>query len=74
MLSCPDDNIYVDRRFDGQDLLNYCIELYRFKGDQVVADGSSQLLVYYENTMSPLGVSRLRTVDSEEIPLGAIYL
>jgi hypothetical protein len=51
-----------------------CSTLFQSIQTNVIADGLGRILHYYNNTMSKLGVSRLRVSDEEDIPIGSSYL
>ena len=51
-----------------------CSELWATYDDILVADGAERLAHYYNNTMSVLGVSRLRVEDETDIPAGGVVV
>ncbi|TWU73004.1 hypothetical protein ED733_004802 [Metarhizium rileyi] len=67
VVSCANGNVYAVRN-DNHDN-EYCFGSWDTTGESgVVYDGVRRSLHYYGNTMSKLGVSRLRASDSAEVP------
>lgn len=66
VVSCSNGNMYAFT-VDGPDN-PACSEMWATFRDVLVADGAQRLMHYYNNTMSTLGVSRLRVEDESDIP------
>ncbi|KAF7557433.1 hypothetical protein G7Z17_g715 [Cylindrodendrum hubeiense] len=66
IVSCGNGNVYAFW-IEGEDN-PYCSELWATKSDVLITDGAQRVAHYYNNTMSTLGVSRLRVEDVSEIP------
>ena len=75
LTSCSDSNLYLQSKTNDSTLeSNSCSLLWQSKSNITVADGLGRLLHYYNNTMTTLGVSRLRVSDEENIPIGSVYV
>ncbi|KAI9151370.1 Serum response factor-binding protein [Paramyrothecium foliicola] len=72
LASCSNGNMYVFAA-NGQSTPS-CSDIWAFKDEALVADGTSRALHYYNNTMSLLGVSRLRIEDESSIPSGGVIV
>jgi hypothetical protein len=75
--ACSDDNLYIqaanssDAEFGS---FTQCNTLWQRYDDVVVSTPNGGILHYYENTMSKVGVSRLRTGDQEKLPNTSVYV
>jgi hypothetical protein len=72
VVSCSNGNLYPFS-VNGSDNPS-CSEMWATHSDVLVADGSQRLAHYYNNTMSVLGVSRLRVEDEADIPTGGVVV
>ncbi|KAH7179030.1 uncharacterized protein B0J16DRAFT_322519 [Fusarium flagelliforme] len=72
VLSCGNGNLYAVP-IEGEDN-PYCNEMWSTKNDVLITDGAQRFMHYYNNTMSILGVSRLRVEDEKTIPDGSVVL
>ncbi|KAF7540137.1 hypothetical protein G7054_g1538 [Neopestalotiopsis clavispora] len=54
--------------------LEYCTELFASYSELLVEDGAGRYLHYYNNTMSKLGVSRLRVADEDDLPAEGVVV
>ena len=70
VLSCGNGNLYAVP-IEGEDN-PYCNEMWSTKNDVLITDGAQRFMHYYNNTMSALGVSRLRVEDEKTIPDGGV--
>jgi hypothetical protein len=70
--SCSNGNMYMFAK--GSKNTASCSDIWAFKDEALVADGSSRALHYYNNTMSVLGVSRLRIEHEAAIPNGGVIV
>ncbi|KFG81007.1 hypothetical protein MANI_014337 [Metarhizium anisopliae] len=71
IVSCANGNLYAVQN-DDQDN-EYCFGLWDTTGQSdVVYDGVHRSLHYYSETMSKLGVSRLRASDAAQVPRTAV--
>lgn len=71
IVSCANGNLYAVQN-DDQDN-EYCFGLWDTTGQSdVVYDGVHRSLHYYSETMSRLGVSRLRASDAAQVPRTAV--
>lgn len=73
---CSDGNIHIFGVNETNILASDCQEDFTMYqdddiGNVAVADGFSRLFVYYPDEMNATGVSRIRVVDTENIPTGA---
>ena len=66
MAACSNGNIYAFDIDAGE--VDYCPEIWASKEDVLVTDGGGRLMHYYNNTMSEIGVSRLRLESEADIP------
>lgn len=75
--ACSDDNLYIQAT-DSSDAelgsFTQCNTLWQRYDDVVVSTPNGGILHYYENTMSKVGVSRLRTGDQEKLPNTSVYV
>ena len=79
LTSCTDGNIYMQsaNQSSSTDSDNYdfaCSQLWAFEQDVLVTDSDFGILHYYNNTMSTVGVSRLRVDSEEAIPAQSVYV
>ncbi|KAK5655655.1 hypothetical protein OQA88_5588 [Cercophora sp. LCS_1] len=72
IVSCSNGNLY-SFAVNGTDNPS-CSEMWATHDDVLVSDGSQRLAHYYNNTMSALGVSRLRVEDEADIPVGGVVV
>ncbi|KAF2820090.1 hypothetical protein CC86DRAFT_412555 [Ophiobolus disseminans] len=75
--SCNDGNVYMQTMETYYDDLKYyqsCTTLWAGSGDVIVTTPNGAFLHYYNNTMSTVGVSRLRTTMVDEIPDTSVYV
>ncbi|KAF3063999.1 Versicolorin B synthase [Daldinia childiae] len=74
--TCDDGNLYIQKNGTQNSLPYYstCTTLWYGYEDVVLATLNSGILHYYNNTMSKLSVSRLRTADETELPATAAYV
>ncbi|KAI9162978.1 hypothetical protein HJFPF1_04573 [Paramyrothecium foliicola] len=70
--ACSNGNMYVVSK-DGKNTPS-CSDLWAFKEDALVADGTSRALHYYNNTMAILGISRLRIDHESRTPEGGVLI
>ncbi|PNS17186.1 UPF0518 protein [Sphaceloma murrayae] len=71
LMSCPDGNLYLRERTSAEvsgSADKTCSNLFQSTSSGVVGDGNSQLIHYYQDTMSALGVSRLRVHRNSQMP------
>ncbi|THX05015.1 hypothetical protein D6D17_05223 [Aureobasidium pullulans] len=69
LTSCADENIYLeDIALNGTLQQRSCTINWQEVDGSVIADGLDRILHYYNNTMSKLGVSRLRISNENDIP------
>lgn len=73
IVSCSNGNLYPFSATGGGDNPS-CSELWAVFDDVLVADGSQRVAHYYNNTMSVLGVSRLRVEDEEDLPASGVVV
>lgn len=67
VVSCANGNLYAVR--DDNNDNEYCFGLWDTTNEsEIVYDGVHRSVHYYSDTMSKLGVSRLRASDSGEVP------
>jgi hypothetical protein len=71
-LTCGDGAVYALAPDSSQAAL--CSAMWATRDDTLVADGADRLLHYYANTMSAVGVSRLRVSDEETVPQSAMLV
>ncbi|KAI1389653.1 uncharacterized protein F4822DRAFT_442864 [Hypoxylon trugodes] len=73
---CDDGNLYVQKNGTQNSLPYYdtCNTLWSGFEDVVLTTPNSGVLHYYNNTMSKVGVSRLRAADEESIPATSVYV
>jgi hypothetical protein len=75
LTSCADENIYLEYiTLNGTLRQKSCAINWQEVDGSVIADGLDRILHYYNNTMSKLGVSRLRISNERDIPLEAVYI
>jgi len=75
LTSCADENIYLeDIALNTTLQQKSCASNWQEVDGSVVADGLDRILHYYNNTMSKLGVSRLRISNEKDIPLESVYV
>jgi hypothetical protein len=75
LTACSDGNLHYQPKADNETLADYSSStLFQSIQMNVIADGPGRILHYYINTMSKLGVFRLRVSDEEAIPIGSSYL
>ncbi|TIA12468.1 hypothetical protein D6C80_06819 [Aureobasidium pullulans] len=75
LTSCADENIYLeDIALNGTLQQRSCTINWQEVDGSVIADGLDRILHYYNNTMSKLGVSRLRISNEKDIPLESVYV
>jgi hypothetical protein len=75
LTSCADENIYLeDIALNGTLQQKSCAINWQEVDGSVIADGLDRILHYYNNTMSKLGVSRLRISNERDIPLESVYV
>ncbi|EEY19384.1 conserved hypothetical protein [Verticillium alfalfae VaMs.102] len=72
IVSCSNGNMYAFG-VDGEDN-EHCSEMWSSKNDVLVTDGGQRLMHYYNNSMSAVGVSRLRLDDQENIPSAGVVV
>ncbi|KAK1951979.1 hypothetical protein LY78DRAFT_687115, partial [Colletotrichum sublineola] len=72
VISCSNGNMYPVRA-DSLDNVD-CSELWAAVDDVLVYDGAQRLIHYYNNTMSTLGVSRIRVEAELEAPAGSVVV
>lgn len=75
--ACSDDNIYIQPANSSDAELGYftqCNSLWQRFEDVVLSTPNGGILHYYNNTMSKVGVSRLRTGDQEHLPESSVYV
>ncbi|KAH7078470.1 hypothetical protein FB567DRAFT_534009 [Paraphoma chrysanthemicola] len=74
--SCNDGNVYMQTAETYYDLSYYqsCTSLWAGFEDVVVSSPNGEFLHYYNNTMSKVGVSRLRSAPANEIPETSVYV
>jgi len=72
VVSCSNGNLYP-LAVGGPDSPD-CSELWATKDDVLVSDGAQRVAHYYNNTMSVLGVSRLRVEDEADIPATGVVV
>ncbi|KDN69834.1 putative conserved hypothetical protein, partial [Colletotrichum sublineola] len=72
VISCSNGNMYPVRA-DSLDNVD-CSELWAAVDDVLVYDGAQRLIHYYNNTMSTLGVSRIRVEAELEAPVGSVVV
>ncbi|KAI1478188.1 hypothetical protein F4774DRAFT_419510 [Daldinia eschscholtzii] len=73
---CDDGNLYVQKNGTQNSLPYYttCTTLWSGYEDVVLSTPNSGVLHYYNNTMSKVGVSRLRAADETALPATAAYV
>ncbi|KAF5010812.1 hypothetical protein FDECE_3055 [Fusarium decemcellulare] len=72
VVSCANGNIYAFK-VEGDDN-PLCSEMWTSKDDVLITDGAQRIMHYYNNTMSAVGVSRLRLEDETDIPSTAVVV
>ena len=74
--ACNDGNLYLQQDNTQHELDWYktCNTLWSGYEDAVITTPGSNVLHYYNNTMSKLGVSRLRSSDQEALPDTSVYV
>ncbi|KAG6035382.1 hypothetical protein E4U41_006106 [Claviceps citrina] len=71
VVSCANGNVYAVRNDNSSS--TYCFGLWEAtQRSEVVHDGVHRPMHYYSNTMSALGVSRLRVSNAGEVPRAAV--
>lgn len=76
LAACEDGNLYIQKNGTANDLPYYstCTTLWSGYEDVVLTTPTSGVLHYYNNTMSKVGVSRLRSSDEEALPASAVFV
>ena len=79
LASCSDGNIYAQYYSNSTTLDQVgCGVLWSYEVNAtdgaIMADGGGKLMHYYPLTMNAIGVSRLRTTDMLDIPVGVAYI
>ncbi|KAI4868074.1 hypothetical protein F4820DRAFT_445428 [Hypoxylon rubiginosum] len=76
LAACEDGNLYLQKNGTANTLPYYstCTTLWSGYEDVVLTTPNSGVLHYYNNTMSKVGVSRLRSSDEETLPATAVYV
>ncbi|RDL42412.1 uncharacterized protein BP5553_02391 [Venustampulla echinocandica] len=76
LASCSDGNVYVQKNSTLNELPWYitCTALWAGYEDVVLSTPTGGVLHYYNNTMSKVGVSRLRTADDSALPGESVYV
>ncbi|OTB07245.1 hypothetical protein M426DRAFT_20295 [Hypoxylon sp. CI-4A] len=76
LATCSDGNLYIQQNGSQSSLPYYstCTTLWSGYQDIVLTTPNSGVLHYYNNTMSKVGVSRLRSADEETLPSTAVYV
>jgi hypothetical protein len=76
LVSCNDGNIYMQEDITTQALDEYrtCASLWGGFDDAILSDPNGGFLYYYGNTMSAVGVSRVRTAYAQEVPDTAVMV
>ncbi|KAG5925798.1 hypothetical protein E4U42_003930 [Claviceps africana] len=74
MVACDNGNLYAVRNDDSKNA--HCSDRWETtaKHSVVVCDAQHRPLHYYRNTMSTLGVSRLRASGEDDVPHGAVAI
>nr|XP_036586224.1 uncharacterized protein CTRU02_03609 [Colletotrichum truncatum]KAF6796631.1 hypothetical protein CTRU02_03609 [Colletotrichum truncatum] len=72
VISCSNGNMYPVRS-DSPDN-DFCSELWASVEDVLIYDGAQRLMHYYSNTMSKLGVSRVRVEAELDAPVGSVLV
>ncbi|KAG5974940.1 hypothetical protein E4U55_007970 [Claviceps digitariae] len=76
MVSCANGNVYAVRNDDSTN--EYCFgqweETKTKQHSVVVHDAMQRTMYYYKDTMSALGVSRLRASNADEVPRTAVAI
>ncbi|KAL2881570.1 hypothetical protein SGCOL_003137 [Colletotrichum sp. CLE4] len=72
IISCSNGNLYAVVT-DGPDN-DLCSELWATQDDALIYDGAQRLMHYYGNTMTKLGVSRLRVEPELEGPTDSVVV
>lgn len=70
VVSCANGNMYAFT-VSGDDNPN-CSEMWAQKDDVLLTDGARRVMHYYNNTMSAVGVSRLRVEDKAQMPTSGV--
>lgn len=73
-VSCADGNIYGVKGTGVDALVSSCESQWATYDGGIVASGADNIIYYYSNTLSKVGVSRLRVANfgSSSIPTGAV--
>ncbi|CAG9982738.1 unnamed protein product [Clonostachys byssicola] len=76
LAACNDGNVYVQKNSTVNDLPWYmtCTTLWAGLDETVLQSPGGGMLHYYNNTMSVVGVSRLRFTDEDTVPGGSVYV
>jgi hypothetical protein len=70
LVSCNDGNVYLQENKTTNALDEYktCASLWGGYEDAILTDPNGGFLYYYHNTMSKVGVSRMRAAYAQEVP------
>uniref|UniRef100_A0A8H7TMR9 DUF7029 domain-containing protein n=1 Tax=Bionectria ochroleuca TaxID=29856 RepID=A0A8H7TMR9_BIOOC len=76
LAACNDGNVYIQKNSTVNDLPWYmtCTTLWAGLDETVLQSPGGGMLHYYNNTMSVVGVSRLRFTDEDTVPGGSVYV
>ncbi|RDW68618.1 hypothetical protein BP5796_09275 [Coleophoma crateriformis] len=76
LASCSDGNVYIQANTteDSLPFDSSCATLWAGYEDVILSTPTGGILHYYNNTMSVVNVSRLRTADDSELPGTAVLL
>lgn len=70
LIACSDANVYVVN--SASDNLEFCSKIWSVYSGLLVGDAAGRILHFYRNTMSKIGVSRLRVSDGRDFPKEAV--
>ncbi|KAK7713065.1 hypothetical protein SLS63_012210 [Diaporthe eres] len=70
LVACSDANVYAVN-YASEDL-EFCSKTWSVYQDLLVGDAAGRILHFYRNTMSRVGVSRLRVSDGRDFPKEAV--
>ncbi len=73
LYGCDDNNIYLRAATDSE-RLSGCNDVWEYHNALIGANGLGRRMHYYENTMSTLGVSRLRLSEGSLVPKSSSYV
>ena len=68
--SCSNGNVYV-QGID-QETPDSCSDLWAAREDITATDGNERIMHYYNNTMSVVGISRLRVASQDQLPKNSV--